>query len=206
MMKNALLHYTSTTWVCLRPADMLKDDKFYIQANNSYNNTGIWFKKQIVGISKFSGIMPKMIKEAGITSDKRLTNTSARKHLLTKLADHNIPDRQIVQISGHKNISSINHYAQMSRKRQSEISNIMSGNNNSNNSAKSLCTSKSNTEFSTQPSTCNISTTSRTVPAYFSFLNNCTINGAITITMSSDWQTATKIQKSDEVVMSQIQN
>jgi hypothetical protein len=37
-------------------------------------------------------------------------------------------------------------------------------------------------------------------------LNNCTINGAITITMSSDWQTATKIHKSDEVVMSQIQN
>ena len=206
MMKNALLHYTSTTGVCLRPADMLKDDKFYIQANNSSNKTGIWFKKQIVGINKISGIMPKMIKEAGITSDRRLTNTSARKHLLTKLADHNIPDRQIVQISGHKNISSINHYAHMSRKRQSEISDIMSGNNNSNNSAKSLCTSKSNTEFSTQPSTCNISTTSRTVPAYFSFLNNCTINGAITITMLSDGQTATKILKSDEVVMSQIQN
>lgn len=125
MMKNALLHYTSTTGVCLRPTDMLKDDKFYIQANNSYNQTGIWFKKQIVGISKISGIMPKMIKEAGITSDKRLTNTTARKHLLTKLADHNIPDRQIVQSSGHKNISSINHYAQMSRKRQNEISDIM---------------------------------------------------------------------------------
>ena len=185
---------------------MLKDDdKFYILANNSYNKTGIWFKKQIVGISEISAIMPKMIKEAGITSDKRLTNTTARKHLLTKLADHNIPDRQIVQISGHRNISSINHYAQMSRKRQNEIFDIMSGHNDSNNSAKSLYTSKSNTEFSTQSSTCNIST-SRSVPTSFSFFNNCTINGAITITMSSDGQIATKIQKSDEVVMSQIQN
>jgi hypothetical protein len=47
--------------------------------------------------------------------------TSARKHLLTKLADSNIPDRLIVQISGHKNIASIHSYAQMSRKRQNEI-------------------------------------------------------------------------------------
>jgi hypothetical protein len=39
-----------------------------------------------------------MIKAAGIESDKKLTNTSARKHLLTKLADSNIPDRLIVQI------------------------------------------------------------------------------------------------------------
>jgi len=146
-----------------------------------------------------------MIKEAGIASDKCLTNTTARKHLLTKLADHNIPDRQIVQSSGHKNISSFNHYAQMSRKRQNEISDIMSGHNDSSNSAKSLYTSKSNTGFSTQSSTCNIST-SRSVPTAFSFLDNCTINGAITITMSSDGQIATKIQKSAEVVMSQIQN
>ena len=70
-MKNALR---------LKPADMLKDD-FYIQVNNYYNKTGIWFKKQIVGINKISGIIPKMIKEAGITRDKRLTNTSAKKHL-----------------------------------------------------------------------------------------------------------------------------
>jgi hypothetical protein len=66
--------------------------------------------------------MPRMINAAGIESDKKLTNTSARKHLLTKLADSNIPDRPIVQISGHKNIASINSYAQMSRKRQNEIS------------------------------------------------------------------------------------
>ena len=106
----------------LRPADMLKDDdKFYIQVTILIIKLGYGLKNK-AGINKISGNMPKMIKEAGITSDKRLTNTSARKQLPTKLADHNIPDRQIVQISGHKNISCINHYAQMSRKRQNEIS------------------------------------------------------------------------------------
>jgi len=56
-MKNALLHYTNTTRV-LHPLTCLKDDdKFYIQANNSYNKTEIWFKKQIVGISEISAII-----------------------------------------------------------------------------------------------------------------------------------------------------
>ena len=95
----------SVHYMSLRPADMLKDDdKFYIQVTILIIKLGYGLKNK-AGINKISGNMPKMIKEAGITSDKRLTNTSARKHLPTKLADHNIPDRQIVQISGHKNIT-----------------------------------------------------------------------------------------------------
>lgn len=74
--------------------------------------------------------MKKMVKESGLQSHKRLTNISARKHLLTKLSDSNIPDKKIMQISGHKNVPSINQYAELSRKRQQQISNIMSGKNN----------------------------------------------------------------------------
>lgn len=102
------------------------DDQFYLQSNINYKESCQWFKKQPVEQNKISTIMKKMTENSGIGKDKRLTNTSARKHLITKLSDANIPDRQIVQISGHKNIQSINSYAQLSRKRQHEISDIMS--------------------------------------------------------------------------------
>ena len=55
--------------------------------------------------------MTEMTENSDIGNNKRLTNTSAMKHMVTKLSDANIPDRQIVQISGHKNIQSINSYA-----------------------------------------------------------------------------------------------
>ena len=47
---------------------------------------------------------------AGIGKDKRITNHSARKTLVQKLQDNNIPPTQItVQITGHKNLQSVNN-------------------------------------------------------------------------------------------------
>lgn len=100
-----------------------KKDKFYIQTNPHYQKNGNWFKKQVVGINSIATIMPKMIKTAGIESSKRLTNNSARKHLLTKLACtcSSIHEQCNVQLSGRKNITT-----KMLRKRQNKISDILS--------------------------------------------------------------------------------
>lgn len=51
---------------------------------------------------------------------------SARKRMMQKLNDEDIPANQIVQISGHKNINSINNYSKINTHQAKRISNILS--------------------------------------------------------------------------------
>ncbi|XP_060081177.1 transcriptional regulator QRICH1-like [Ylistrum balloti] len=78
-------------------------DPFYLATKQMPSqNDKTWLKKQPVGVNKLCTMMQRMVKSSGITTEKRLSNHSARKYLVQKLSDSNI----IMQISGHKNISS----------------------------------------------------------------------------------------------------
>jgi len=171
------------------------DDKFYLQSNINYKKSGQWFKKQPVGQNKISTITNKMTENSGIGKDKRLTNTSARKYLITKLSDANIPDRQIVQISGHKNIQSINSYAQLSRKRQHEISDIMSG------KTDNLPNSSNSSDVVTASMASSTCMTASSVPG-MSFWNNCTVHRNVTIHIG---ETSAKFRRDEHSEISQFQ-
>ena len=54
---------------------------------------------------------------------------SARKHLIQTLNDENIPAHQIVQISGHKNVNSLNNYSGINKDQSKQISKILSHSN-----------------------------------------------------------------------------
>ena len=69
--------------------------------------------------------MKRMTQAAEINPNKKLSNHSARKFLIQKLNDHNIPPNQIMQISGHKNIGSINNYSHINQNQHKQISNIL---------------------------------------------------------------------------------
>ena len=66
-----------------------------------------------------------MAEKAGLNAEN-LTNHSARKRMIQKLNDHEVPPTHIMQISGHKNVQSLNNYSSLSEKQQRDISNIMS--------------------------------------------------------------------------------
>jgi hypothetical protein len=67
------------------------------------------------------------MKEKGqLNPNKRITNHSARKYLVQKLRDNEVQSTDIMQISGHKNINSVNSYSSISENKQREISNILS--------------------------------------------------------------------------------
>jgi hypothetical protein len=51
--------------------------------------------------------MKTMKQKAGLDTNKRLTNHSARKYLVQKLKDNNVEDTDIMQISGHKSVQSV---------------------------------------------------------------------------------------------------
>ena len=68
-----------------------------------------------------------MVNEARLgLENKRLTNHSARKHLVQKLNNNEIPPTQIMQITGHRNVNSVNNYSSLSDKQKEKISGILS--------------------------------------------------------------------------------
>ena len=53
-------------------------------------------------------------------------NQSTRKHLVQKLVDNDVPPNEIIQITGHKNVNSLNNYSTLSDKKQQQISAVLS--------------------------------------------------------------------------------
>ena len=116
---------------------------FYLGVNHSNASkadlpTLKWFKPQPMGVNKLNSLMKDCAQLAGIGKDKRITNHSARKTLVQKLQDNNIPPTQIVQITGHKNLQSVNNYSSLREQQQQDISSILSSVPNVSNTRSSL--------------------------------------------------------------------
>ena len=61
--------------------------------------------------------MKTMAEKAGL-GNSHLTNHSARKRMIYRLNDNDIPPSHIMQLSGHKNVQSINNYSHVSQQQQ----------------------------------------------------------------------------------------
>ena len=113
-----------------RPPSMLEpDSSFYLSVNYFKTETHSsvegknWFKAQPMGVNKLNNIMKDMIQAAGISGK---TNHSGRKTLVQKLQDSGVSPNQIIQITGHKNVQSVNNYSSLREKQMESISRILS--------------------------------------------------------------------------------
>ena len=79
-----------------------------------------WFKEQPMEVNKLNNIMKDMTQAAGIL------NYSGRKTLVQKLQHSGVPPNQIIQITGHKNLQSVNNYSSLREKQMEGISRILS--------------------------------------------------------------------------------
>lgn len=116
-------------YALLRPTDFCKsEDPFYIATNTKkYLEPGDKsFKKQPIGVNKLTSLMSRMATAAGLSVEKKLSNHSARKHLVQKLTEHNVPPTHIMQITGHKNVQSVNNYSHINEQQHRQISSILS--------------------------------------------------------------------------------
>ena len=112
-----------------RPDDLkTPDSPFYLAINHTTKavNTKPWFKSAPMGVNKLKSVMKTMAEIAGLDG-KHLTNHSARKRMIPKMNDQGVPPTHIMQISGHKNVQSLNNYSTLSAGQQKIISNILSG-------------------------------------------------------------------------------
>lgn len=106
-----------------RPDDMKNDDSpFYLAINHIKNPASRkpWFKSAPMGINKLNGLMKTMAEKAKLDTSN-LSNHSARKRMIQKLSENNIPPTHIMQVSGHKNVQSINNYSSLSVQQQRQI-------------------------------------------------------------------------------------
>ena len=108
---------------------MMDDNSpFYLAINTEVPKAGKkWFIASPLGVNSLRSMVKNMLAASQVQSDKKLVNHSTRKHLVQKLVDSNIPPNEIVQITGHKNINSLNNYSAISDKRQQQVSAVLSG-------------------------------------------------------------------------------
>lgn len=78
-----------------------------------------------MGRDKIGDISKDMATKAGIAGKKK--NHGARRTALVTLTHANIAPNNIVQLSGHRNILSLNEYSELSLQQQKEMSNKISG-------------------------------------------------------------------------------
>ena len=76
-----------------------------------------------MGVNKVNNIMKDITQAAGISGK---TNHSGRKTSVQKLQDSGVPPNQIIQITGHKNVHSVNNYISLREKQMESISRIFS--------------------------------------------------------------------------------
>ena len=68
--------------------------------------------------------MKTMAKSAGLQGNK--TNHSAKKTMCARLISQNVTPTHVAQLSGHKNLKSLDSYATASTERQKRMSTILS--------------------------------------------------------------------------------
>ena len=67
-----------------------------------------------------------MAVKANLRNKENITNHKARKTIIEKLNDNQVPPTHIMQISSHKNVQSINNYSSLNSRQLQTISTIIS--------------------------------------------------------------------------------
>ena len=100
------------------PAMMTGSSPFFLQPIDKPKSA--WYKCQPCGERKLGDMMKSMARVGGLNGHK--TNHSTRKTMISRLTNENIPPLYIAQLSGHKNLKSLESYAKASDDQQKEMS------------------------------------------------------------------------------------
>lgn len=84
-----------------------------------------WFKRQSIVVNKLGSIIKKWQLQRGLLGRKNLQITVLA-NTCFKLSENNISANQIMQITGHKNIQSINNFSSLNELQHRNISSILS--------------------------------------------------------------------------------
>ena len=108
------------TFLARRPPDMIKPDSPLYSAVIEILKPEVWYKRQPLGIHSLGQFMRTIAEAVSLTG--KHTNHSARRTIVTALRHENVNPLDISQLSGHKNLKSIDYYSTVSVVQQKEMS------------------------------------------------------------------------------------
>ncbi|KAK2548374.1 Uncharacterized protein P5673_031442 [Acropora cervicornis] len=99
-------------FVSRRPQKLKTTGPFYLSIKtNRRPDDNVWFKVQPMGELKINDMMKSIVADTILeSSDKKFTNHSARKTVVSKLKKVNLKRSGIVKVTGHKNFQSLDDY------------------------------------------------------------------------------------------------
>ena len=99
-------------YVNRRPRNLRASGPFYLSIKyNSGPSDETWYKVQPMGENKINSMMKNIISQTSLqSSEKRFTNHSARKTLVSKMKKANLERSSIAKVTGHRNIQSLDDY------------------------------------------------------------------------------------------------
>ena len=83
----------------------------------------LWYVAQPMGKNKIQDIVPEMARNAGIKA--KLTNHSLRRMTCQNLLSSGISPTVVIQLTGHKNVNSLQNYILADDKQQQTMSNVL---------------------------------------------------------------------------------
>ena len=114
-----------------RPVEMNTEDAPFFLAvrhGNHHHNNNIWYMRSPLGQNEISKFLSKAADSAGLQrAGDKLSNHSVRKTSISRLLDANTPEIFVAQLSGHKNLQSLQSYKSASKQHQFQMSSVLSG-------------------------------------------------------------------------------
>ena len=108
-----------------RPSEMKTPEAPFFLAINHQRKTDnpVWYRRAPLGKNEIGKFLSKAATNAGIEGN--ITNHSVRKTCISRLMDADIPTNYVAQLSGHKNLKSLDSYKTASRVHQRKMSNVL---------------------------------------------------------------------------------
>ena len=121
-------------FVSRRPQNLKTTGPFYLSIKtNRKPDDNVWFKVQPMGENIINDMMKSIVANTILeSSDKKFTNHSTRKTVVSKLKKANVERSGIVKVTGHKTIQSLDDYDEANEEEQQQLSYAISGRNNFN--------------------------------------------------------------------------
>ena len=107
-----------------RPRNLWASGPFYLSIKY-YSGPGdeTWYKVQPMGENKINTMMKNIISQTTLkSSEKRFTNHSARKTLVSMMKKANLEWSSIAKVTGHRNIQSLDDYDEADEDEQRQLS------------------------------------------------------------------------------------
>ena len=94
---------------------------FYLAVKHQRKATdAVWYKKRPLGKNEIGKLLTKAAKNAGLPG--RVTNHLVQKTCISRLLDSDVPENYVAQLSGHRNLKSLDSYKLASIQHQRRMS------------------------------------------------------------------------------------